>query len=811
VLKGLADPHSLGGESIQDRGPAMLETRRHPAARTLAAVIVGALLAVAAVVLLPAAARADTTVVDGITYTYTPGSGEAAATSYTGSGGAVTIPATVSAGGQDYAVTSVGANAFTGKALTAVAFPGSLRTIGDQAFYNNVTLATAPIPSGVTTIGQRAFYLTGLTELTLPEGVVSVGAYAFGQSAIRTVSLPRSLTTLSDWLFYMNPIETISIPDTVTSIGDRAFQDSRLTEVVIPDSVTSIGGQAFFRARLTSVTIGSGVQSIAGYAFSENSSLSRVTFRGNAPTMTVSQALGDPFGKNLELKLYYAQGATGFPTPWWNGYSTVALMPATVTFAANGGAGAMAPQTSSLPTALAANAFTYTGHSFDGWNTAPDGSGIAYRDGAVFPFTAAATLYAQWAPISYTVTFDSAGGTGVSPQSVEYGGFATAPTPPTRAGYTFAGWLSGGEPFDFTTPITADLTLTAGWVALPVYTVTFVPNGGTGTMAPESSYEPTALSTLAYSRTGYTFTGWNTAADGTGFAYADGAVYPFTADATLYAQWMQIILTVSFDSAGGSPVPSQEVAYDGTATRPADPVRAGYAFEGWFAPDAGMPFPFATPITESLTLTANWAALPVFTVTFDANGGAGEMAPESAYEPTALTANAFARTGYTFAGWNTAPDGSGTSYADAAVYAFAADATLYARWAQILTLPSLSAGVSDAGGRMTVTVTGSGFTPGEPVIVVLHSDPVVLGTLVADAAGNVSGSFTIPAGTPAGAHTVVATGTLSGVQASVAIVVPADPAALAATGADPFPALGWGTAAVLLGALALLLRRRRAV
>ena len=80
-----------------------------------------------------------------------------------------------------------------------------------------------------------------------------------------------------------------------------------------------------------------------------------------------------------------------------------------------------------------------------------------------------------------------------------------------------------------------------------------------------------------------------------------------------------------------------------------------------------------------MTLYAQWA-VATFTVTFNANGGTGSMAAETASVPTALTANSFTRAGYTFSGWNTATDGSGTAYADGAVYPFTASATLYAQW-----------------------------------------------------------------------------------------------------------------------------------
>ena len=73
----------------------------------------------------------------------------------------------------------------------------------------------------------------------------------------------------------------------------------------------------------------------------------------------------------------------------------------------------MANEINSAPTALSTNTFTRSGYSFTGWNTAANGTGTAYADGAVFPFSASATLYAQWsaAVTSYTVTFNGNGST----------------------------------------------------------------------------------------------------------------------------------------------------------------------------------------------------------------------------------------------------------------------------------------------------------------------------------------------------------------------------------------------------------------
>lgn len=82
---------------------------------------------------------------------------------------------------------------------------------------------------------------------------------------------------------------------------------------------------------------------------------------------------------------------------------------------------------------------------------------------------------------------------------------------------------------------------------------------------------------------------------------------------------------------------------------------------------------------DDISFTAN-SSTPTFTVTFDPNNGSGSMTNQTSSSATALTSNTFTRTGFTFAGWNTAANGSGTAYADGASFPFAANTTLYAQW-----------------------------------------------------------------------------------------------------------------------------------
>jgi uncharacterized repeat protein (TIGR02543 family) len=110
-------------------------------------------------------------------------------------------------------------------------------------------------------------------------------------------------------------------------------------------------------------------------------------------------------------------------------------------------------------------------------------------------------------------------------------------------------------------------------------------------------------------RTGYAFTGWNAAADGTGQARVVGQSYAMgSADVSLYAQWTINSYTVSFNSNGGSAVPSQAVNYNATASTPTAPTLANATFAGWYTDNTTFnnAFNFETAITGPTTLYAKW-------------------------------------------------------------------------------------------------------------------------------------------------------------------------------------------------------------
>ena len=151
------------------------------------------------------------------------------------------------------------------------------------------------------------------------------------------------------------------------------------------------------------------------------------------------------------------------------------------------------------------------------------------------------------------------------------------------------------------------------WGGTAKATITFDPNGGTGTMSTMEFQPGTKISLTpnTFTREGYTFTGWNTAADGTGTAYADQATVNFDADTTLYAQWTQNPV-ITFDANGGEGIMGAQAVKpnEATALNANTFTRADYDFAGWntVADGSGTAYADTAEITvgENTTLYAQW-------------------------------------------------------------------------------------------------------------------------------------------------------------------------------------------------------------
>lgn len=352
---------------------------------------------------------------------------------------------------------------------------------------------------------------------------------------------------------------------------------------------------------------------------------------------------------------------------------------------------------------LTANGFKRTGYSFSGWNTKSDGSGTAYANKASVKNLSSSSgatvkLYAQWSAKSYTLTYNGNGGTTPTAKTALYDSKWGTLSTSTRTGYVFAGWYdaaSGGTQITANTVCAGNKTVYAHWTPI-TYTIAYNGNGNTGgsTIASTHTYDVSSnLTTNGFTKAGYVFAGWNTKADGSGTNYSNNSsVKNLTSAAgttiTLYAKWTADAYILTYDGNGGTSPSVKTGQYNSKWGTLATSTRTGYVFEGWWdAVSGGTQITADTICMGSMTVYAHWTPIK-YTIVYDGNGSISGSMTNSVCEydkSQTLSANGFVRNGYTFVGWNTKSDGTGSSYEDeSSVKNLTATAgetiRLYAQW-----------------------------------------------------------------------------------------------------------------------------------
>jgi uncharacterized repeat protein (TIGR02543 family) len=279
--------------------------------------------------------------------------------------------------------------------------------------------------------------------------------------------------------------------------------------------------------------------------------------------------------------------------------------------------------------------------------------------------------------VTYTVTFntnEATSGTAPAAQTASSGSSITIPYDYgliIKTGCTFGGWNTNAEGTGTTYAagssytVTANVTLYAKWdVSYAPATVTFNANGATSGTAPaaqtvSSGSTITLPDGYGLAKTGYTFGGWNTNAEGTGPTYAS-SFYTVTGNVTLYAKWNAYGTTtfnVTFYSQGADTgqVPTQVITSGGHAVEPQNVSRSGHTLAGWFRDSYTYQtqWNFATDIvTQDIWLYAKWdVVIPSYTVTFDSGDGTPVPAQTVVRGGHAAEPQGVTRVGYTLAGW----------------------------------------------------------------------------------------------------------------------------------------------------------------
>ncbi len=210
----------------------------------------------------------------------------------------------------------------------------------------------------------------------------------------------------------------------------------------------------------------------------------------------------------------------------------------------------------------------------------------------------------------YTVTFNAYGGFPTpDEQHVKSGEKAVLPVEPTLKGYTFAFWYLGEDEqnataYDFDTPVTENITLTAKW-NINKYTVTFNSYGGSKVDPQVVEYGLYAQEPEEPTLKGFTFAYWYL--DDENEAY-DFDTTPITEDITLTAKWEINKFKVTFDTDGGEPIPDDQFVEWGLFVEEptTEPTKTGYTFDGWYLGDEK--YDFSAAVEQNITLTAKWEA-----------------------------------------------------------------------------------------------------------------------------------------------------------------------------------------------------------
>lgn len=322
---------------------------------------------------------------------------------------------------------------------------------------------------------------------------------------------------------------------------------------------------------------------------------------------------------------------------------------------------------------------------------------------------APATTKAPDAPASITVPYNTA--------AADKSGWTVGDTGKIT-GYSFDGWYTsptGGDKYDWSTKLTNDVTMYAHWTANG-YTVKYDAGGGKGTMGDQKfTFDvPQNLSPNAFTRDGYTFTGWKRA--DTGDAYQDGQqVANLTSTpngiVTMIAQWTPNPASINYDP---NPPTGRTPGGQGTAnwtghTGDTQAIGAngwtvdGYTFIGWNTSADGKGTAYAPGTTwianGTLTLYAQWTPGQA-SLTYDGNGATGgKTDPQTGKtdEKINVRDNGFTRDGYTFVTWNTQAGCKGKAVNPGDEWTLQGSSTLYACW---------------AGNAQTLTYHGNGATGG---------------------------------------------------------------------------------------------------
>ncbi len=314
------------------------------------------------------------------------------------------------------------------------------------------------------------------------------------------------------------------------------------------------------------------------------------------------------------------------------------------------------------------------GYEFSRWYYIDGTQAKQTFDKDTFTVLGDTVIYAEYNILSFNVTFVYGNGENDLIVPVDYNQTVARPTQPTKDGYDFVDWYVGDAKFLFNTPITDNLTVTAKWqeVIPDSYKVSFYKDGElihTQTVV-EGDFAsiPTGVS-----KTGYTLTGWFYLLDSVETEFTEQTA--ITADIDVYAKFEKLTFSVTFVGYNAQGVlgtlKEETVAYQDSATAPADPTREGYTFEGW---DKAF-----DSVTQNLTVNATYEIITYTVKYMDGSSQIGDTVTVNYGEKLSVPANP-EKDRYAFAGWYTSVEFNASfNFAETAI---TKDTVIYAKFVQ---------------------------------------------------------------------------------------------------------------------------------
>ena len=331
---------------------------------------------------------------------------------------------------------------------------------------------------------------------------------------------------------------------------------------------------------------------------------------------------------------------------------------------------------------------THTGYIFAGWYTSNTYSVRVYNIPA--GSTGNKIFYAKWTLNSYTISYELNGGKNNSANPSKYNITSSdiALNDPTRDGYTFGGWFtqsdfSGGKVTSIPKGSTGNKAFYAKWL-LNTYFITYDLNFGTNDPANPSSYttESNTITFASPTRKGYTFYGWFT--DYRFYNSIRSIPTGSTGDKTLYAKWELTNYTITYELNNGINNQSNPKSYNivtDTITL-FNPTRDRYTFSGWYTNSDFLGSSIASipkGSTGNIKLYAKWTPT-VYKITYNLYGTNNPNNPTSyTYFSDTITLADPTRRGYTFVGWFTSSDFSGSKVTSIPKNS-TGDKKFYAKW-----------------------------------------------------------------------------------------------------------------------------------